>query len=109
MIELKGNGVSPGIAIGKIYVYSITHVEPGKSLCAPGEEKSHLEKFENVKKLAFDELENIRLAMEKDDPEKAGIFRAHQDIVNDVAIQEEIPSKIMDEHWSGDWAIYKVY
>ncbi|MCL2181799.1 MAG: phosphoenolpyruvate--protein phosphotransferase, partial [Treponema sp.] len=33
----------------------------------------------------------------------------HQDIVNDVAIQEEIPSKIMDEHWSGDWAIYKVY
>ena len=106
---LQGNGVSPGIAVGKIFIYSVTHIEPEKSLCEPGKEQAELARYDAVKKRAMEELEEIRLAMEKDDPEKAAIFKAHQDIADDVAIAEEIPCKILDERWSGGWAIYKVY
>ena len=106
---LSGNGVSPGIAAGKIHIHGKPRIEPEKSLCPAGEEKAQLDRYEAVKKNALEELEQIRLAMEQHDPEKAGIFRAHQDIVNDVAINEEIPDKILNEHWNGDWAVYKVY
>jgi phosphotransferase system enzyme I (PtsI) len=106
---LRGNGVSPGIAVGKIHIHGKLRIEPEKSLCAPGEEQAQLARYEAVKKQALDELEQIRLAMEKHDPEKAKIFGAHQDIINDIAINEEIPDKIQSERWSGDWAIYKVY
>ena len=109
MKVLRGNGVSPGIAAGKIFIYSIINIEPEKSLCDPTEVQAELDRYEKARKQALEELEKIKLAMEKDDPEKAGIFKAHQDIVNDVAINEEIPSKIKEELWRGDWAIYKVY
>ena len=109
MKTLQGTSVSPGIAIGKIYIYSAADFDIKESFCSPGEEQIHLERYETAKKQAFEELEEIKLTMEKDDPQKAGIFRAHQDIVNDIAINEEIPSRIKDEKWDGAWAIYKIY
>jgi len=106
---LTGNGVSSGITLGTIHIYSNDQILPEKSLCVPGEEQIELDRYETVKRKALDELELIILAMGKNDPEKAKIFRAHEDIVNDVAINEEIPDKILNEHWNGDWAIYKIY
>ena len=106
---IKGNGVSPGTAVGEIYIHETSSIEVKESFCTPGEEPAQLSRYEAVKKQALEELEIIRLAMEKTDPEKAGIFKAQQDIINDVAINEEIPSKILEEQWSGDWAIYDVY
>nr|AGS54373.1 hypothetical protein [uncultured bacterium contig00015] len=47
--------------------------------------------------------------MNKHDPKRAEIFLAHQEIIDDIVINEEIPSKILNELWSGDWAIYHVY
>ena len=106
---LTGNGVSPGITVGKIHIHGKLHFEPVKSFCAAGEEQTQVDRYGIVKQQAIDELEKIVLSMEKTDPEKARIFKVHQDIVNDVAINEEIPDKIINEHWNGDWAIYKVY
>ena len=109
MILLKGTGVSSGIAVGSIYIHTSSKIVPQQSLCAHGEEEKHLARYETVKKKALDELEIIIITMKLKDPEKAKIFRAHQDIVNDVAINEEIPNKILKEHCNGDWAIYSIY
>ena len=109
MNALKGNGVSPGIAVGNIFIYGTTQIIPDEGLCAPGEEQAQIDQYGAVKKKAIDELKHLVARMEKNDPEKAKIFTAHQDIVNDVAINEEIPGKIQNEHWNGDWAIYKIY
>jgi len=109
MVVLTGNSVSPGFAVGSVYVYGAAQIVPAEGLCPAGEEQAHLERYEAVRKKALDELEKTALSVEKRDPEKAGIFRAHQDIVNDVAINEEIPDKILRERWAGDWAVYKVY
>ena len=106
---LQGNGVSPGIVLGSIYIYANEQEIPKESFINPGEEDTHISRYEEIKTKALAELEQIRLNLEKHDPEKAGIFKAHQEIVKDIAINEEIPDKILNEHWSGDWAIYKVY
>ena len=106
---LIGNGVSPGIAVGKIHIHGKFHIKPEEGFCDRGEERTQILHYETVKKLAIDELEKIRLNLEKRDREKAGIFRAHQDIADDIVINEEIHNKILKEHWNAEWAVYKVY
>jgi phosphotransferase system enzyme I (PtsI) len=108
-MTLTGNGVSPGIAVGKIYVYTKKPIEPVTRCVLSGEEQSELNRYLAVKKQAIDYLENLRLAVERRDPEKAKIFDAHKDIIDDIVINEEIPDKITKERLTGDWAVYQVY
>ena len=106
---LSGKKAAPGIAVGRVFVYKKNNSVPAEDFVPAGEEQSHLDRYLAVKKQAMDELEEIRLSMQKHDPEKAEIFKAHQDIVDDIVINEEIPAKILNERWAGDWAIYHVY
>jgi len=106
---LTGKGTAPGIAVGRIFLYKKKYFIPEESFVDEGEEQSHLDRYLAVKKQAMEELEEIRLAMLKHGPEKAEIFAAHQEILDDIVINEEIPARILNEHWAGDWAIYQVY
>jgi phosphotransferase system enzyme I (PtsI) len=106
---LAGQGVSSGIAVGKIHVYSCLRPEPKESFCRPGEERNQWDRYKEVQEKALAELDTVRRNLEKDDPEQAKIFAAHQDIVNDVAIHEEISDKILSRRCRGDWAVFTVY
>ncbi|MDR3162085.1 MAG: phosphoenolpyruvate--protein phosphotransferase [Spirochaetaceae bacterium] len=107
---LKGTPVSPGIAIGKLYCYQPVHIEVSEGFCGAGEAEAQIARFEEVKGEAAKEIEAIRAALEAlGDPEKAKIFTAHLDILDDVAITEEILQGIQEENWTGDWAIQKIY
>jgi phosphotransferase system enzyme I (PtsI) len=106
---LNGKGAAPGIAVGEIFLYKKNNNVPAESFVPAGEEQLQLNRYIEVKKQAINELEEIRLSMQKRDPQKAEIFKAHQEIVDDIVINEEIPARILGEHWSGDWAIYQVY
>ena len=106
---LTGKGAAPGVAVGRVFVYKKNNFIPSESFSPEGEEHFHVDRYAAVKKQALYELEEIRLAMQEHDPEKAKIFKAHQDIVEDIVINEEIPARILNERWSGDWAIYQVY
>jgi phosphotransferase system enzyme I (PtsI) len=108
-MTLTGNGVSPGIAAGKIYVYTKKPIEPVTRYVLPGEEQSELSRYLSIKKQAIDYLENLRLAVERHDPDKAKIFDAHKDIVDDIVINEGIPDKITKERRTGDCAVFQVY
>lgn len=100
---------APGIAVGRVHVYKKAGFIPKESYVPKGKEQSHLDRYLAVKKSAFDELEELKILMQEHDPQKAEIFIAHQEIIEDVVINEEIPSRILNERWSGDWAIYQVY
>ena len=106
---LSGKGAAPGAAVGSIFIYNDKYIIPAETFIEEGQEQSHLDKYFSVRKLAFEELEKIRLSMQKIDPSKADIFKAHQEIVEDIIITEEIPAKILNDRWAGDWAIYQVY
>jgi len=95
--------------VGHIYIYDEKFDIPSESLVAAGEEQAHLDRYYSVKKEALDEIEKIKLSVESVDPSKAEIFTAHKEIVEDIIINEEIPARILNEHWAGDWAIYQVY
>jgi phosphotransferase system enzyme I (PtsI) len=106
---LNGNSAAGGIAVGKIFVYKKNNFLPVESLIGEGEEHAHVSRYHSIKKQALDQLEEIKQSVQKHDPQKAEIFKAHQEIIDDIVINEEIPSKILNEKWSGDWAIYHVY
>jgi phosphotransferase system enzyme I (PtsI) len=106
---LKGKGAAPAAAVGKIYIYNEKFDIPAERIITSGEEQSHLDRYCSIKKEALDKIEEMRLSMESVDPLKAEIFSAHKEIVEDIIINEEIPARILNEHWAGDWAIYQVY
>jgi len=106
---LSGNGAVPGFAVGRVYVHSKDFIVPSENYIPAGEEQSHLDRYLLIKKEALSELENIQKSVEKENPQKAMIFEAHREIVDDVIINDEIPAKILNDRWAGDWAIYQVY
>jgi phosphoenolpyruvate-protein phosphotransferase (PTS system enzyme I) len=106
---LSGKRAAPGIAVGAVFVYKNTGLLPKENYIPKGEEQSHLDRYQAVKKEAFEELEKLKISMQKHDPRKADIFNAHQEIIDDIVINEEIPSRILNDKWAGDWAIYHVY
>jgi len=108
-MKLSGKVAAPGAAVGRIYIYKKNITLPVESFVIEGEEQSQLDRYSLVKKQAMNELEKIRLSIQKHDKKKAEIFKAHQEIVDDIIINEEIPARILNERWAGDWAIYQVY
>jgi phosphotransferase system enzyme I (PtsI) len=104
---LKGMPVSPGIAVGKLYRYEPFHVEAAEGFCEAGRQEAELARYRQVKEAAGTELSAIASSIK--DPEKAKIFTAHGDILNDVAIDEEITEGITVKNWTGNWAIQKIY
>ena len=106
---LQGKGAAPGAAVGSIYVYNEKFSIPAEQFADVGQEQSQLDRYLIIKKHALNELEGIRLSVEKVDPGKAQIFDAQKEIVEDIIINEEIPARILNERWAGDWAIYQVY
>ncbi|MCL2800754.1 MAG: phosphoenolpyruvate--protein phosphotransferase [Treponema sp.] len=108
-MELQGKGAAPGVAVGRVYVYNKKISIPAERFISAGEEQSHLNRYLSVKEQALEELEKIKVSMSKVDPSKAEIFGAQKEIIEDIIINEEIPAKIKNERWAGDWAIYTVY
>jgi len=106
---LQGKGTAQGFAVGRIYVYNEKFNIPAESTVAVGKEQAQLDRYYSIKKEALNELDKFKNSMMNVDPLKAGIFDAHKEIVEDIIINEEIPARILNEHWAGDWAIYHVY
>jgi len=106
---LNGKCAACGIAMGRIYIYKDDLKIPEECFIPEYEEQPSVERYLAVKRDAISEMEKIRLSLHNIDPEIAKIFSAHCDIIEDIIFNEEIPARIKNEHWSGDWAIYQVY
>ncbi|MCL2441025.1 MAG: phosphoenolpyruvate--protein phosphotransferase [Treponema sp.] len=109
MMMLHGKGVAPGAAVGHVFIYNKNYDIPAESFILSGQEQAHLNRYFSVKKQALEELEKIKVSMLKVDSAKAAIFDAQKEIVEDIIINEEIPARILNERWSGAWAVYQVY
>ena len=108
-MELKGNPVSPGIAMGPIHIYRPFSAQAEEHYIEKNSIEAEKARYAKVKDKAAGEIHSIHSALMNDDPEKAKIFIAQKDILNDPAIGEEIIEGIETELWAGDWAIWKVY
>jgi phosphotransferase system enzyme I (PtsI) len=108
----QGLPVSRGIAIGRSFVYAPFTTKIGESYINDSndaEKAEHNARFNEAVKKAAEELRALQEKMAEEDPGKAGIFEAHEDILTDVAIIEEILKLINEESWAGDYAVETVY
>lgn len=107
--ELRGIGASLGIAIGKAYHYTPFVPEVKNIQIDASEVENALNKYETARSLASSELDVLCKHFENESPDKAQIFVAHKDILNDIAMEEEIRELINSESYSPDWAVEQVF
>ncbi len=109
-MEYKGNPVSEGIAVGKAYLYQPYVPQVTEGEIPEDQAPAAVARYEKLLEGAKQELAAIRDRLEKaGDGDKAKIFTAHQDILFDVAMDEEIRDKITYDFMTPEWAIHKVY
>ena len=109
-MKWKGNPVSPGIAVGRVWLY-----EPYSPDVSPGELPPEAAgeaaaRYDGLREAAKRELEAIRQRLEEEGQgDKAKIFAAHLDILYDVAMDEEIRDAVALDHLTPEWAVQKTY
>ncbi len=104
--KITGIAVSPGIAIGKVYLFEKKDIEINKCPCKnPEEEKVKLIESRNKTK---EQLQKIReTTAKKVSEEKAAIFDAHITLLEDEDLLQEVNDIITDEKVSADYALSK--
>ncbi|GHV63840.1 phosphoenolpyruvate-protein phosphotransferase [Spirochaetia bacterium] len=104
-----GLPVSKGIAIGRAFVYEPFKPNVTERIIDAAEAAEHTKRLDEVLAAAGKELELLQQKMAGEDPDKVGIFEAHQDILTDTAVIEEILELINKELYAGEYAIETIY
>lgn len=100
-----GTGISRGVAAGPIYCYEpFVPAPPCPAHGGSVEEQRAL--YEAAKQTAHAELSRMCARLEAN---KAAIFEAHMDILDDEVMDEEILAGIEGEQWTAQWAVEQVY
>lgn len=101
---MQGLGTSPGIGMGKVFLY----IEPEmniekKNIQDIDEELKHLENGLNTSK---DEIDNLyKKTLESIGEEKAEIFMAHKMMLDDPEFINGIKKRISNEKINAEWAV----
>lgn len=104
-----GTGIGEGYAIGRIFKYGKEEFEIKYRCIEENEVEEQIRKFESVLESAGRELEDLFHSLESENPEEAKIFRAHREIVFDVAISSQVKSMITKENCNAKYAMKNVF
>ncbi len=109
MIEVRGMGVSAGIAIGRAVSISTRVGEVFRLPIPPDEIEAEVERFHAAVRQAQADLEKTRArASEKVGDELAAIFDAHVLLLNDSGFLGRVVDRIRDRHVNAEWAVSKI-
>lgn len=108
-VTLKGNPVSRGIAIGRVFWYEpfVPDIKEGR--IEAKEVGAALRKYEDAVAAARKELQDVYESLKEEDEHRAGIFLAHMEILEDEMLDEEIRSAIGESLLEPGWAAEFVY
>lgn len=106
---LKGNPVSRGIAVEKVFVYKAFEADVHESYFEPGLEAEQFKKYKAAVAAAEVELKAIVSSLSVEDPEKAKIFSAHIEILNDEEVEDGVREMVFSDHTMPDFAVDTVY
>ncbi|AXK50780.1 phosphoenolpyruvate--protein phosphotransferase [Spiroplasma alleghenense] len=105
--KLTGIGASDGIAIAKTYLLVEDHIKVTDSKAKDVEKELKL--IESSLAKAKADLSNLqKIAMEKLGPEKAAIFEAHEQILEDPAMSDEWNQIVKNEGLNAAFAVKSV-
>ena len=106
---LKGNPVSRGFALAKVYVYKAFKADVHESYFEAGQEAAKFKQFTDALAAAEAELDTIVASLSVESPEKAKIFTAHIEILNDEEVAEEVKDMIFSGKAMPDYAVDMVF
>lgn len=108
-MELFGKPVSRGIVIGTVLRYTPFCPQLQEEPLSAGTEARMLERYEQTRNKAGEELDALEKQLLDKAPDKAKIVAAHRDILLDPAIDEEIRTMVTGQNLSPDSAIARTY
>lgn len=106
---LKGVAASPGIAIGKVFLYEKKFAEINTQTIDESMVKDEIAKFENAIELTKAQLEKIKEKTEREfGKDKAEIFEAHLMLANDPELYDSVVNMIKIDYVTADNAVNHV-
>ena len=108
-MELRGNAVSRGIAVGQILRYVPFQPQLASQPLQSHQVSAALAAYDQAKARAQAELEGLAAALEAGEAEQAKVVKAHRDILLDPAMEEEIRDLVTGKLLSPDAAAAQVY
>lgn len=106
---LKGNAVSAGVALGAAYVYKAFALDVHEAYCEGGTETAEKARFDTALRAAGQELEAVIASFAKENADKAKIFAAHMEILNDEEIVEMVEDAILHERKLAEYAVMEAF
>lgn len=106
---LHGNAVSPGVAVGPLYVYAPQTLRARQEFAAPEQVQAEGQAYAAARAKAREQLCALQKRLEKTDAGKAAIFDAHLDLVDDEVIVEEVEEEILRRRHTAGFAVQSVY
>jgi len=104
MLLLKGNGVSDGIAIGQLAIY--THCLNSIPHYLVAEPENEIQRFQTARQTAIEELQQLyTTAINEVSEENAAIFEVQQMMIEDLDYVEAIESIIRLQKANAEYAI----
>lgn len=108
-MEYRGNPVSKGIAIGTVYHYTPFLAQVDTAPIPPESADAALAEYTRAQKAAEQELAAIQAKLVAQGADEAKIFAAHNDILHDMAMDEEIRDAISYAYQSPSMAVNTVF
>lgn len=104
---MKGLGTSPGIGIGKVFVFKEPELKIEKKEIKNTEEE--INRLELSLKKSTDEIDNIyNITLNTIGEDEAEIFTAHRMMLEDPEFVGGVKEKIKDEKVNAEWAVNEV-
>ncbi len=98
MHNLKGIGVSPGIAMGNVLLIEKKELIIPTNLIEENDILQEIEKFEKAKKESLAQIEKLIIkTRESMGEDKVGIFESQAEIINDPMLNDSVLGKINSE------------
>ncbi len=107
-MEIKGIGISGGITIGKAYKFQPLEITVEHICCSDGCQQEQQKRCDLAKQTAREQLNALTEEL-KSQPDKAKIFAAHQEFLEDEEIDEMVHDFVYEEHYCAEWAVESAY
>ena len=108
-IVADGVGVSPGVAVGEVYLYEAGAYQATRDRLEPGDEDAEVERFERAIARSERELKKVRtVAQQKLGDGSAGIFDAQALVLRDRQFYDAVIRLIRKRHMGAGWAAQEV-
>jgi phosphotransferase system enzyme I (PtsI) len=103
---IKGNPVSPGIALGKAYVYEPFVPKVMEILCSAEEAAAEKKRLDDGVQAACAELD---ASIERLFGDAADVLRAHKEMLLDEELLETMSESVLVEHKNASWAAVSAF